>query len=81
MADPDIRLQGETLICFPCSISRLFRRWRGPKSVSKLDGGHGRTCPLDPPLRHGRAEGAYFTVFILIIVVLTMDGYETIKIT
>src|SRR6218665_1060003 len=29
---------------FP-SISHLFLHWRGPKSIAKLDGEHGRICP------------------------------------
>src|SRR6218665_3846925 len=48
--DPDIRLGGQFNM-FP-SISCLLLRWRGAKSIAKLDGG---TCPdlshLDPPLR------------------------------
>src|SRR6218665_3879038 len=34
------------------SISRLFLRWRGQKSIAKLQHGwgHGRIFPLDPPL-------------------------------
>ena len=37
---------------FP-SISHLFLRWRGPKSIANLDGGHVRDCPVEsvyPPL-------------------------------
>jgi len=34
---------------FP-SISRLFLRWRGPKSIAKLDEGMVEFPPLDPPL-------------------------------
>ena len=56
MAYPDIRLWGTSrgwsrhssregqLNVFP-SISRLFLRWRGPRSIALLDGGHGRICP------------------------------------
>src|SRR6218665_3526686 len=59
LGDPDIRLGGHINInirlggqlnMFP-SISRLFlRRMWGPRSIAKLDGGHGRICSLDPPL-------------------------------
>ena len=37
---------------FP-SISHLFLCWRGPKSIAKLDGGHGRIFPLGSSTVHG----------------------------
>jgi len=42
---PDIRLEGGQFNMFP-SISRLFLCWIGPKSIAKLDVGHGRNSPL-----------------------------------
>src|SRR6218665_196337 len=52
--DPDIRPEGQFNM-FP-SISRLFLRWRGSKSIEKLDGDHGRIllcichCSLHVPI-------------------------------
>ena len=48
MADTDIRLGGQFDLFL--SISHLFFCWRVPKSIAKLDGGHGRIFPLYPPL-------------------------------
>jgi len=41
--------EGANLICF---LYIMFISWMegGPKSIAKLDGGHGRICPLDLPL-------------------------------
>src|SRR6218665_3937371 len=39
-----IRREGSQFSMFP-SVSFLFLHWRGPKSIGKLDGGHGRICP------------------------------------
>jgi len=57
LADPDIRLRGGHInsdvrlgganLMFS-SISRLFLRWRGPKSIAKLDGGRGRIFNFPP---------------------------------
>ena len=48
VADSNIRLEGANLICF--AVPRVYFCWRGPQSVAKLDGGHGRICLLDPNL-------------------------------
>ena len=49
VGDPEIWLGGP--ISYVFSNSHLFHGWREPKSIAKLDGGHGRISPpLDPPL-------------------------------
>jgi len=49
LANPDIRLRGQFNMF--SSISRLFLRLRGPKSIAKVDGAPGRICRSpDPPL-------------------------------
>ena len=40
-------VRGRNLMCFS---ECLFLRWIVPKSIAKLDGGHGRIFPLGPPL-------------------------------
>jgi len=50
VADPDIRLGGGQFNMFPVSQVYFFLGGK-PKSIAKLDGGHGRIFPsLDPPL-------------------------------
>src|SRR6218665_1012413 len=66
MADPNIRLGatscggsrhsakgGADLICFSVFHVYFFIGGGTPKSIAKLDGGHGRMFPLDTPLSPG----------------------------
>src|SRR6218665_3909199 len=48
VVNPDIRLGVRGNLMFP-SISCLFLHWGGPKSIAKLDGGHGRISPMETP--------------------------------
>src|SRR6218665_352378 len=54
VADQDVRLEGDQFNMNCSRVSHVnFVRWRGPRSIAKLDEGNSRLPPQDPTLSGG----------------------------